>query len=1267
MGRNRASKRLPSLTAVGIAVLLTVVPMLTSTNTTQAGTLNSCTTYCHGMPPKDSAARKANLHFNSRSSAFPGNHQTHLPAVPDANACSICHKPVSSTDFGHQNNIIAMANSLKGYSSATLRAKYDKGVFFNQTSIPNLANATCSNVNCHFEKKTPVWGSAATATTCETCHGALISPLTLAHPKHIVDLGNAISACASCHNNYTGATAYTHATSAGRAIKVTVGAYAGSNNRYLPSQTTGRVTGTCSTVVCHGSATLLPWSGTLWSTTDQCGKCHSSAAAGAVSAGTPFYSTSYPTKVTAVTDAKVGAHTSHIASTDSLSASVDCAGCHGTTTLTGATHMTGTTNFAWSALATKNGALTPTYTAATRVCANVYCHGAGMPGGDTSGTNKAPVWNVAFLPATLTAAGCGTCHGFPPPTSAGHPAVTIPAGFPTTATIGTTCSCHANINTAGNSYANIFVNKAQHINGIMEVSGGHAVPFYAHATPPFTSCTGCHNASATGPYPAATVGAAPNCRGCHTAADPTVTTTGCSSCHAVPPNGTARPNVAGSHVKHNAIACATCHSGAGAGSGAAHGPGNKGTNPAIDNIVFTAAQAGASATWAAATKTCSSTYCHGATLTGGTAKSPTWGTTLTGCGTCHGFPPATSTHTGVTATQCIGCHPHVNATGTGFTNAALHMNGVIDASGGISSGGSPCYACHGAYNVMNSSTATFHHVMDAVSPDQAPNTGAYPSSQTALACTSCHADHNYFNSNKGANLRTSYNAAAGSINNHDFSTSAPYGLCVSCHSTAQTKGTAQKVAGTTATIAIDGSATGYQASMHNYTASSRFGTSQFSANCVKCHSDEQPKDKQTSAAPDKFGTHYSVQRSLLNPMGATPQAAAGADFCFRCHSKTTDVNPGGGVAKTTSLKDYFGSKAMTAASEDIFSAMQRGTATVGRHNVSSYKGLHKDTETRADIAAAKHVECTDCHDPHLAKAGNHTAGSATLAGVLTGASGVGVTTWGANWAGVATGAYNPSTTTAPLITATAEWQVCFKCHSGANANATTWGGTGAAAFTDLALEFNPNNASGHPIVTGLNNYPNSVAPKALTAARMKAPWTSVGTQVMTCSDCHSTDSTASKGPHGSSVKWMLAGTNKAWPYTTTAGNGASTGTLFRIATYNTGDGTANGLFCLNCHTIRPATGGNNWHINSNVTGGEHGGNAIMACVACHIRVPHGGKISRLLQTTNAPARYKSNGNGATSSYTQFGPTTGTVKGSTVSSSNFNSSCGQHSGTGGEAW
>src|SRR6266702_471760 len=589
-----------------VAVITALISLTFSVGTAQAvSVLNSCTTYCHGIPPLD-GTRKANLHFGSRSSALSGNHRNHLPAAPATASCGICHTPVAATEFGHQNNIIKMANSLKGYSSATLRAKYDKGIFFNQTSIPNLTNARCSNVNCHFEKQTPVWGTSSAGTTCETCHGALISPLTPAHPKHVVALGNTITACNSCHNSYSGTAAYTHATSAGRALTVTVGAYTGSNNRYLPSQT-GRVTGTCSLVVCHGSGTLLPWSGALWSTTDQCGKCHSSNAAGAITQAVPFYSTAYPVKVTANTNAKVGAHTAHLTATDSLANALVCTDCHGTVTLTLATHMNGATNFTWSTLATKSGALAPAYTAATGTCANVYCHGASMPGGDTTGTNRAPTWiNPNYLPATISAAACGTCHGFPPSTTSGHPAVTIPAGFPATATIGTTCSCHANINTAGNSYANIFVNKALHIDGTLQVTGGHAVPYDTHnaavlAAGGSTACLGCHAlGTSASVYPAATVGNPPDCMSCHKKAAPlpSGTTAGaaCSSCHGSStaaasakgrPNGSAFPDKVGQHSRseHTGAACTICHTGlgtaGGTGSGVNHGRGST-TGPVRD-------------------------------------------------------------------------------------------------------------------------------------------------------------------------------------------------------------------------------------------------------------------------------------------------------------------------------------------------------------------------------------------------------------------------------------------------------------------------------------------------------------------------------------------------------------------------------------------------------------------------------------------------------------------------------------------------------------
>jgi len=199
-------------------------------------------------------------------------------------------------------------------------------------------------------------------------------------------------------------------------------------------------------------------------------------------------------------------------------------------------------------------------------------------------------------------------------------------------------------------------------------------------------------------------------------------------------------------------------------------------------------------------------------------------------------------------------------------------------------------------------------------------------------------------------------------------------------------------------------------------------------------------------------------------------------------------------------------------------------------------------------------------------------------------------------------------------------------------------------------------------VNSLASQTGSSAPKALTAAQLLAPWNvSVGAQTMTCTDCHNTDaaSTAAQGPHGSAVTFMLTGANRAWPYTVA---GANSGTKFTLRTTETGIGTANGLFCRNCHPQQytSSTTGTNW-IHGRA-GSQHGSNAnVGACVGCHIRIPHGGKVSRLIVTTNAPARYAVGTPNFTSFSKASSPTTYTM-------TNIKSSCSEHNGgTGGEAW
>ena len=375
--------------------------------------------------------------------------------------------------------------------------------------------------------------------------------------------------------------------------------------------------------------------------------------------------------------------------------------------------------------------------------------------------------------------------------------------------------------------------------------------------------------------------------------------------------------------------------------------------------------------------------------------------------------------------------------------------------------------------------------------------------------------------------------------------------------------------------------------------------------CLNCHGNSQG-----STAALKYNAHASGKKSILQDAGY--DVVNPNNYCYNCHNAaSTDPNK--------SSKDIAGELAKTS-----------------RHTTA---------------------KCFDCHGDennavgsmHDLKAGSQTAGSALIAKNISNATGKSMTWSATNWGG--------ATATADLSASTvsAEYQVCFKCHAATGtgiAPAVPGAGTAAASLTNLALEFNPNNASRHPVGTPL------ASGMRLTSSKVKSPW--APGSVMTCSDCHATDTAASKGPHGSSVKWMLAGTNKAWPYTTTAGNGASTGTLFLMSTYNTNNGTAKGLFCLNCHQL---TGTNSFHSSGDITGGEHGNSSsVAACAVCHIRVPHGGKVSRLRATTNAPARFAPNGNGATRPFSSWGAPGAAVSGG------FRTSCTtRHSSGGTEAW
>ena len=316
-----------------------------------------------------------------------------------------------------------------------------------------------------------------------------------------------------------------------------------------------------------------------------------------------------------------------------------------------------------------------------------------------------------------------------------------------------------------------------------------------------------------------------------------------------------------------------------------------------------------------------------------------------------------------------------------------------------------------------------------------------------------------------------------------------------------------------------------------------------------------------------------------------------------------------------------------------------GTASTDL-TVDFAKALHHPIVNSDTLrAAGRSVECADCHDPHSAKGAAHTySTTATSARNQVSDATYGASGYAVNYGTLGNFVAPPTNNYTLIRPATYEYEICFKCHSsngwssGSAPNGISANGSAATpVMTDVAQEFSPRNKSGHPVVTGLNNYPNSTTPKPLTASDMKAPWASnVGSQTMKCSDCHNTDAStpAAQGPHGSAAQFMLRGPNAAnWP-NHTANN------------FNTS-------WCANCH--------NDALIHAEDADHE------THCYKCHVVIPHGSKMSRLQGDADGsmPSRYAWNNDKSTLLIVTFSKNT--PSGYQREDCRTTSACSRHSG------
>lgn len=204
----------------------------------------------------------------------------------------------------------------------------------------------------------------------------------------------------------------------------------------------------------------------------------------------------------------------------------------------------------------------------------------------------------------------------------------------------------------------------------------------------------------------------------------------CTRCHGDPASGNAAPprSVAGlvdtallgvgAHQTHLAagplrgpVACAECH----VVPATVDAPGHMGKAYAAVTFGALATTGGTAASWDRVGATCT-TYCHGATLSGGTNVAPRW-TQVDGtqarCGTCHGTPPA-SPHPQLT--DCGSCHPGYTATSV---DPALHVDGKLEL------GAQACTVCHG----------------DPTRQDPAPPRGTHGETATTSTAVGAHQSH----------------------------------------------------------------------------------------------------------------------------------------------------------------------------------------------------------------------------------------------------------------------------------------------------------------------------------------------------------------------------------------------------------------------------------------------------------------------------------------------------------------------------------------------